>query len=99
MKKHPYHYLVAVLRKQRNNIIEDFRHFKRDRVNRKWVSHSAFSHTVNHFRKKLAEIDKLIAGGKLAIKVSKETDVIHWYDYQSNSVYSETRIPSQYTAK
>lgn len=99
MNKHPYHHLVATLRKQRNTIIEDFRHFKRDPVNRKWVSHSAFSHTVNHFRRKLIEIDKLIAGGKLAIKVSKETDVIHWYDYQSNSVYSETRIPSQYTAK
>ena len=99
MTKHPYHHLLVTLQKQRNTIIEDFRHFKRDPVNRKWVSHSAFSHTVNHFRRKLAEIDKLIAGGKLAIKVSKETDVIHWYDYQSNSVYSETRIPSQYTAK
>lgn len=99
MNKHPYHQLVANLRKQRNTIIKEFRHFKRDPINRKWVSHSAFSHTVNNFRRKLAEIDKLIAGGKLAISVSNTTGVTHWFDYHSNSVYSETRIPSQYTAK
>lgn len=99
MNKHPYYHLMAVLRKQRNTVIEDFRHFKRDPVNRKWVSHSAFSHTVNHFRRKLAEIDKLIAGGKLAIHVSKETGVIHWYDYETNSVHSGSRIPSEYTSK
>lgn len=97
--KHSYYNLVAMLRKQRNTIIEEFRHFKRDPVNRKWISHSAFSHTVNHFRRKLAEIDKLIAGGKLAIKVSNETGVTHWYDYISNSIYSGHIPPSEWTAK
>lgn len=87
MKKHPYHYLVAVLRKQRNDIIEDFRHFKRDRVNRKWVSHSAFSHTVTRFRQKIAEVDKVIAGVKLALRVSRETGVQYLYDYESNRIY------------
>lgn len=88
MNKHSYHQLLSILRKQRNTIIEEFRHFKRDPVNRKWVSHSAFSQTVNHFRRKLAEIDKLIAGGKLAIKVSKETGVEHWFSFETNSIYA-----------
>lgn len=97
--KHSYYTLLPILRKQRNTIIEEFRHFKRDPVNRKWVSHSGFSQTVNHFRRKLAEIDKLITGGKLAIQVSKQTGVFHWFDYETNSVYSGTRISSEYTAK
>lgn len=99
MNKHPYHHLLAVLRKQRNAIIADFRHFKRDPVNRKWVSHSAFSRTVSHFRAKIAEVDKLILGGKLAINASKETGVTYWYDYLSNSIYSGHIPPSEWTAK
>lgn len=87
MNKHPYYHLMAVLRKQRNNVIEDFRHFKRDRVNRKWVSHSAFSHTVTRFRKEIAEMDKLIAGVKLALRVSRETGIQYYYDYESNTIY------------
>ena len=87
MNKHPYYHLMAVLRKQRNNVIEDFRHFKRDRVYRKWVSHSAFSHTVTRFRKEIAEMDKLIAGVKLALRVSRETGIQYYYDYESNTIY------------
>ncbi len=87
MNKHPYHLVLPVLRKQRNGIIEDFRHFKRDRVNRHWMPHSAFSHTVTRFRQKIAEIDKLIAGGKLAMKISKETGVEHWFSFETNSIY------------
>lgn len=98
MNKHPYYHLLAVLRKQRNTVIEDFRHFKRDRVNRKWVPHSAFSHTVTRFRKEIAEMDKLIEGAKLALRVSRETGVVHFYDYDSNTVYSGIK-PSLYTAK
>lgn len=98
MNKHPYYHLLAVLRRQRNTMIGEFRHFKRDPVNRKWVSHSAFSHTVTHFRQKIAELDKLIAGGKLAIKVSRETGAKHFYDYDTNTVYPAI-APSSYTAK
>ena len=98
MSKHPYYQLLAMLRKQRNNMIADFRHFKRDRVNRHWMPHSAFSHTVTRFRQKIGETDKLIAGGKLAIRVSRETGVVHFYDYDSNTVYSGIK-PSLYTAK
>lgn len=87
MNKHPYYHLMAVLRKQRNNVIEDFRHFKRDRVNRKWVPHSAFSHTVTRFRKEIAEMDKLITGVKLALRVSRETGIQYYYDYESNTIY------------
>lgn len=87
MNKHPYYHLMAVLRKQRNTIIEDFRHFKRDRVNREWMPHSAFSHTVTRFRKEIAEMDKLIAGAKLALRVSRETGVQYYYDYESNTIY------------
>lgn len=87
MNKHPYYHLMAVLRKQRKDIIEDFRHFKRDRVNRKWVSHSAFSHTVTRFRQKIAEVDKVIAGVKFALRVSRETGVQYLYDYESNRIY------------
>lgn len=87
MNKHPYYHLMAVLRKQRNNVIEDFRHFKRDRVNRKWMPHSAFSHTVTRFRKEIAEMDKLIAEAKLALRVSRETGVQYYYDYESNTIY------------
>ncbi len=87
MNKHPYHLLLSVLRKQRNAMIKEFRHFKRDPVNRKWMSHSAFSLTVNRFRRKLAETDKLITGCKLAIKVSKETGVTHWFGYETNTIY------------
>ena len=89
MNKHPYYQLVAVLRKQRNSLIEDFRHFKRDRVNRQWMPHSAFSHTVTRFRQKIAEFDKLITGAKLALRVSRETGVQYWYDYDNNRVYFE----------
>lgn len=89
MNKHPYYQLVAALRKQRNNMIADFRHFKRDRVNRQWIPHSAFSHTVTRFRQKIAEIDKLIAGAKLALRVSRETGVQYWYDYDNNRIYFE----------
>lgn len=87
MNKHPYSHLMAVLRKQRNAVIEDFRHFKRDRVNREWVSHSAFSHTVTRFRKKIAEIDKVIAGVKLALRMSSETGIEYLYDFESNCIY------------
>jgi len=87
MAKHPYHHLLSVLRKQRNTMIGEFRHFKRDPVNRKWVSHTAFSKTVTHFRQKIAELDKLIAGGRLALKVSRETGMAYYYDYESNSIY------------
>lgn len=89
MSKHPYYQLLAMLRKQRNNMIADFRHFKRDRVNRHWMPHSAFSHTVTRFRQKIAEIDKLIAGGKLAIRVSRETGVQYLYDHENNRIYFE----------
>lgn len=89
MNKHPYYHMVAVLRKQRNNMIADFRHFKRDRVNRHWMPHSAFSHTVTRFRQKIGEIDKLIAGAKLALRVSRETGVQYLYDYENNRVYFE----------
>lgn len=89
MNKHPYYQLVAALRKQRNNMIADFRHFKRDRVNRQWMPHSAFSHTVTRFRQKITEIDKLIAGAKLALRVSRETGVQYWYDYDNNRIYFE----------
>lgn len=89
MNKHPYYQLVAAMRKQRNNMIADFRHFKRDRVNRHWMPHSAFSHTVTRFRQKIAEIDKLIAGAKLALRVSRETGVQYWYDYDNNRIYFE----------
>lgn len=86
MNKHPYYHLLAVLRKQRNSMIEDFRHFKRHPVNRKWMSHNAFSTTINKFRKNLAQIDKVITGAKLAIKVSRETGIIHWFNYCNNSI-------------
>lgn len=89
MSKHPYYQLLAMLRKQRNDMIADFRHFKRDRVNRHWMPHSAFSHTVTRFRQKIGEIDKLIAGGKLAIRVSRETGVQYLYDYENNRIYFE----------
>lgn len=89
MSKHPYYALLAMLRKQRNSMIADFRHFKRDRVNRQWMPHSAFSHTVTRFRQKIGEIDKLIAGGKLAIRVSRETGVQYLYDSENNRIYFE----------
>lgn len=89
MNKHPYYQLVAALRKQRNNMIADFRHFKRDRVNRHWMPHSAFSHTVTRFRQKIAEVDKVIAGAKLALRVSRETGVQYFYDYENNRIYFE----------
>jgi hypothetical protein len=89
MSKHPYYQLVAALRKQRNNMIADFRHFKRDRVNRHWMPHSAFSHTVTRFRQKIAEVDKVIAGAKLALRVSRETGVQYFYDYENNRIYFE----------
>lgn len=89
MNKHPYYQLVAALRKQRNNMIADFRHFKRDRVNRQWIPHSAFSHTVTRFRQKIAEVDKVIAGAKLALRVSRETGVQYFYDYENNRIYFE----------
>ena len=87
--KHCYYSLLAILRKQRNSMIEDFRHFKRDPINRKWLSHSAFSHTVTRFRQKIAEVDKVIAGCKLALRVSRETGVQYWYDYDNNRIYFE----------
>lgn len=99
MDKHPYHHLVAILRKKRTVLIGEFRHFKRNTIVRKWLDHSSFSLTVNKFRREIAEIDKLIAGGRLAIHVSKETGVTHWFDYLSNSVYSGHIPPSEWTAK
>lgn len=87
MGKHPSHLLLTVLRDYRKTIIEEFRHFKRDPVNRKWVSHSAFSHTVNHFRRKLAEIDKLIRGYKMALTMSYETGVMYFYDHEADTLY------------
>lgn len=99
MNKHSYYHMLTVLRKQRNALIAEFRHFKRDPVVRKWLAPSAFSHTVSAFRRKIAEADKLIAGGKLAIQVSRETGETYWYNYHTDSVYSEGIAASEYTAK
>lgn len=89
MAKHPYYKMLRALKKQRNLIIADFRHFKRDRVNRQWMPHSAFSHTVTRFRQKIAEFDKVIAGAKLAVRVSRETGVEYLYDCENNRIYFE----------
>lgn len=89
MTKHPYYKMLRALNKQRNLMIADFRHFKRDRVNRHWMPHSAFSHTVTKFRKSIAEVDQLISGAKLALRVSRETGVTYWYDHENNRIYFE----------
>lgn len=83
---HPYVVMVQILKAQRKNLIEEFRHFKRNRVNRKWLDHSAFSRTNNKFRKQIAMFDQMIAGGKAAVKKSHETGIGHVYDYQKNEV-------------
>lgn len=89
MSKHPYHKMLRALNKQRNNMIQDFRHFKRDPVNRKWMPHRAFSNTLTEFRKKIAEVDKIIRGSKLALRVSRETGVKYLYDYETDTIYFE----------
>ena len=84
--KHPYYKLLHVLRRLRNKQIEDFRHFKRDRVNRQWMDHRFFSLTVRKFREEIKKTDQVIAGAKRASSMSKITGVNHMYDFKTDSV-------------
>lgn len=86
MKKHPYYGLVAALKQIRNQLIADYQHFKRDRVNRTRMPQNCFSLTRNAFRSKLQDVDLLIAGAKAALLATRETGEMHYFDHELNLV-------------
>ena len=91
MNKHPYHIMIHVVNQQRNKMIEEFRFFKRNPVNRKWLQASHYSHTVNLFRYRIGQADRLLNGARKAIKLTRETGITHYYDWESNSVNPELK--------
>ena len=85
-KKHSYYHMLAILKQQRNRMIAEFQFFKRNPVNRKWIAPSHFSATVQMFRHRIWELDHTIQGAKRAIAISRETGVVHYFDYHTNEV-------------
>lgn len=80
--------IIKILNDQRNEVIADFRIFKQNPVNRKYMPHAAFDATRKEFRDQIAILDNCIRGLKLARKVTKETGVLHHYDAVQGVVYA-----------
>lgn len=87
-KPHPYKNMISFMNRQRNLTIEDFRSFKRSRVNREYMPHSAFDATRAVFRAQIAELDLLLCLARLAVKVSARTGVVHLIDTETKVIYA-----------
>lgn len=84
--------LLKLFNNQRNLLIEDFRSFKRNRVNRAYMPHSAFDATLKEFRNRISEMDAYIRGTKLARTVTIQTGLLHFYDGTTGSIYNPDSI-------
>lgn len=71
--------VIQALNNERNKLIKALKTFRESRVNRKYLSPSHFSITINSIRKEIKVIDDLIMGHKSALTKTKESGTLHVY--------------------